>query len=83
MTRLCRWDHAAFAVRFALFGLIAMGAAAAQTPQTSSPTDMPAPQGSAADPHSITIDVSVTDKAGEHIRGLSASVFSKHVSASL
>lgn len=70
MMRLCRWNHAGIAVRLVLSGLIATGVAA----QTS-PPNTPAQPAPETDPHSITIDVSVTDKAGEHIRGLSASDF--------
>ena len=70
MMRLCPWNYAGIAARFVLPGLIAAGAAA-QTPQPNTP-GQPV---SETDPHSITINVSVTDKAGEHIRGLSAGDF--------
>lgn len=64
--------------RFVLFALTAIGGAAAiggaQT-APNTPDSAPGQPNPNADPHSITIDVSVMDKAGEHIRGLSTSDF--------
>jgi VWFA-related protein len=71
MTQPSRWNRAAIPARFVFFALIAVGGAVAiaQTaPNTpSSAQGQPDPN---ADPQSITINVTVTDKAGEHIRGL-------------
>jgi VWFA-related protein len=72
MTHPCRWNQAAFAVRV-LLGLMTVSVALAQT-AAKPPVDLPG-QAANADPRSVTINVAVTDKAGEHIRGLAASDF--------
>jgi VWFA-related protein len=82
MTQRSRWHHAAIPVsffsQFALFALIALGGAAPIGYTQTAPKTPDSAQGQPnpnANPQSITIDVTVTDKSGEHIRGLSAGDF--------
>jgi VWFA-related protein len=82
MTHLSRWNYAAipvpFVARFALFALIAgCGAALIGYSQTapSTPDSAQGQPNPNANPQSITIDVLVTDKSGENIRGLAAGDF--------
>jgi VWFA-related protein len=58
-----------------LFGLIAILPATGQTPQPAPAQNVDNAAAQPTDPHSITINVLVTDKSGEHIRGLAASDF--------
>lgn len=75
MTQPSGWNRTATSGLSVLFALIVLGVASraggaqAPNPQLSG---QPGPE---TDPHSITVNVAVTDKAGEHIRGLTAGDF--------